>query len=176
MTQYLFPLEQRAMTLQDPKGIIGHIFSLARQEQDREHCMLALAKRIGEATYEIFDSCTAEEIGGSTGRNFSSIPQKVSLALIRLCVKQGFVPMILHTHPAAAYLGELVTFSDKDRIYIEKFSAVAMERGVHDLCLFLVTDGQSILLCAVSDRAQQYTRKENLSYACVEKGFPNDHS
>lgn len=165
MTQYLFSFEQRVMTVQDPENIIGHIFLLAQQEQNREHCTLALAKRIEEATYEIFDSCTVEEIGGSTGRNFSSIPQKVSLALIRLCVKRGFVPMILHTHPSGTYLGEPVTFSDKDCIFIEKFSAVAAERGVQDPCLFMVTDGQSIQLCTANERAQQYAWEENLNYA-----------
>ncbi|MBP3521385.1 MAG: hypothetical protein J6J87_08585 [Oscillospiraceae bacterium] len=160
MKQYVFWQKENRTVLLDKIGVIAALCDQAEREREWEHCVLALAKRTGEAVYELFDSCIVEEIGGSTGRNISNIPQKVSLALISLCVKQRAVPVILHTHPSGAYLGEPVTFSDKDRIFIEKFSAVAIEMGMQDPCLFLVTDGQSILLCAVSDRTQQYAREE----------------
>ena len=163
--KYFFPYEKGPIILKDPQGIIDQICMLARKEQNREHCVLALARREAEGIYELFDSCTVEEMGGITGQNLSVIPRKVSLALIRFCVKQKVIPVILHTHAPDICPNASVIFSRTDQIFMEQFSNVAIQEGLQNPYLFLVTDGQSILLCDASNMTRQYARKENLSYA-----------
>lgn len=164
MKQYVFWQKENRTVLLDKIGVIDDLRDQAKSECEREHCVLALAKRTGEAVYELFDSCTVEEMGGSTEQNLSTIPRKVSLALIHLCVKQGLVPAILHTHEPNLCPKKPVAFSRKDRIFMKRFSKVAMEQGLKDSCLFLVTNGRSILLCDTSNMSWQYVRKEGLCY------------
>lgn len=160
MEQYVFWNKKRKTVLLDVIGVIADLRDQAEREREREHCALALARRMGEATYEIFDSCTVEEMGGSTGQNLSTIPRKVSLALISLCVKQGLVPVILHTHEPNLCPEEPVFFSRKDQFFMDQFSQVAINRGLKSPCLFLVTNGQSFLLCDTSNMTRQYAGKE----------------
>ena len=127
--KYVFRQKENRTVLLDKHGVIADLCSQIERMGEQEHCVLALARRTGKAVYEIFDSCTVEEMGGNTGRNLSTVPRKVSLALIQLCAKQGVVPMILHTHPPGICPGEPVSFSDKDRVFIESFSTVAAEKG-----------------------------------------------
>lgn len=154
MVQYDFSQEKTQVVLLDKIDVIASLRKQAEKEGKREHCVLALGKRIGDGTYEISDSCAVEEMGGSTGRNLSTIPRKVSLALIQLCVKQELVPIILHTHAPGICPNMPVVFSRKDQTFMEQFSGVAIAQGLKAPCLFLVTNGRSILLCDTSNANQ----------------------
>lgn len=164
MEQYVFRQKKNRTVLLDKLSVIADLCGQAEKEGEQEHCVLALARRTGEAVYELFDSCTVEEMGGSTGLNLSTIPRKVSLALIRLCIKRELVPVILHTHAPNLSPEEPVIFSGKDQIFMDQFSHVAIKQGLTSPCLFLVTNGQSILLCDTSNMTWQYARKEELCH------------
>lgn len=174
MKQYYFPFDQGKITLIDSEGIVDHICILARQEPTQEHCVLALAQRKSDCVYELIDSCSIGEMGGSTTENYAMIPKKVSLALIRLCARQELVPVIIHTHTPSICPAEPVIFSKKDQLFMEQFSKVAIAQSLRDPCIFLVTNGQSLLICETGSMSKQYFQKEKLCYAKAKLGFPAD--
>ena len=160
MEQYIFRQKETRTVLLDKLGVVAALCEQAEREGEQEHCVLAMDRKTGEAVYELFDSCAVEEMGASTGQNRSTVPRKVSLALIQLCVKRELIPVILHTHAPNLCPEEPVIFSQKDQIFMDRFSQVAIDRGLKSPCLFLVTNGQSILLCDTSNMIRQYAGKE----------------
>lgn len=133
------------MQIIDQSNTIKYICKIARQNNEAENCAVAFARKEG-SSYVVLDHCMVENLGGKTTCNLSIIPRKVSLALIKVCIKEKLVPLIIHTH---LFLDndEYVCFSETDKDFITHFANAAFSMGHCSTCLFLVTDGRSARVC-----------------------------
>jgi len=107
------------MQIIDQSNTIKYICKIARQNNEAENCAVAFARKEG-SSYVVLDHCMVEDLGGKTTCNLSIIPRKVSLALIKVCIKEKLVPLIIHTH---LFLDndEYVCFSETDKDFITHF-------------------------------------------------------
>ncbi len=64
MEQYIFRQKETRTVLLDKLGVVAALCEQAEREGEQEHCVLAMARKTGEAVYELFDSCAVEEMGG----------------------------------------------------------------------------------------------------------------
>lgn len=142
----------------DTVNLIKKYSDLARESNDAEYCAIAIGKKLSafESCYKILDYCSVNDLGGHTTLNGVSIPRKISYSLIKSCVQTGNIPIVLHTHVPASIGDDYVSFSNVDREYISRFSLVAMKSGYTSECLFIVTDGNTVMVCEKSPVTERY--------------------
>lgn len=156
------------MKIRDENNILRQIAEQAIREPGREHCVLATAEQIDMDTYSLFDSCNAEDIGG-TGEAFCfNIPAKVSMALLNICQRERIIPVVIHTHPYHGIDSCSVRFSEGDISYNDHFTEYAAEKGI-PCCLFIVTDGVTIMYCSRTLHNMLYTFEEGKVSDLVEQ-------
>lgn len=115
---------------------------------------------------DITDYCFVESVGGISKRFLSTVPKKISYALISLCQKTGQTPIIVHTHPEQKD-GASVSFSEQDFRFIERFAALAAKHKIN-CCLFIVTDGTGMESCLVQTTNMMYSREKGNLYEKLE--------
>lgn len=139
------------MHIEDKCRIIEKMIKLAKEENGREHGVLAEASVLQEEnriSYVLIDDCMIEEVGGKEQETCVRIPAKLSYVLIQNCKKTGNIPVIIHTHIKSNHgKKENVSFSLPDMRFMEQFSLYAAKTGGIPECLFIVTDGESIAYC-----------------------------
>lgn len=146
------------MQITDTCDLLKTYCHLARTDNNTEHCAIAVGKKSSDnyLRYTILDYCPIMEFGGYATRDAVNIPRKLSLALIRLCVNRGYVPIILHTHIKSRDETRNVSFSMTDQHFIDRFVYTAIKSGYTSSCLFFVTDGSSIMACEKSETNERY--------------------
>lgn len=87
-----------------------------------------------------------DQFGIEVTVNYVKIPAKISLAFIKLCKKNDFYPIILHTHK---WLGsnKNISFSMEDLLYMKKFVKTCRKLKFNSAVIFWVTNGKFYQQC-----------------------------
>ena len=146
------------MQIIDDHNLIDNYRKLALEKNNVEHCAVAIGRKLpGQLScYEIEDYCSICELGGRTTQNSVIIPWKISYALIKVCIKNKNIPIIMHTHTSQSEEISFVSFSDIDQKFINSFYSSAKDCGFFSTCLFLVTDGNSVMACEKNQFNENY--------------------
>lgn len=157
------------MEIIDRCNLLKHILEIVQIESEIEHCAIAIAKRkqapnFCGSEYEILDYSMIENFGGHTSDKSSFIPIKLSLALMRICLDNNYIPLVIHTHILSEGPDKFVSFSEQDRVYNESFCKTITGQGYTSNCLFLVTDGNTMMISEKSIHEERYTLMEVKGY------------
>ncbi len=90
----------------------------------------------------VFDILNIKDIGGKCYKDNVFIPAKSSLVFLKLCKKNNFIPIIMHTHRLFSF-DEEVSFSKEDMNFEKSICALADKLGIDLPIVFSVINSQS---------------------------------
>ena len=123
----------------------GLIFNLQEKtlKTNVEQCAIGIAKKEYEERFSLIDYSFIQDFQGETHESFVQIPAKVSIALLSICQKNNFVPVIMHSHIIGYENATPLRFSQQDWKFMKTFRRTAQECGVSEV-VFLLTNGSDI--------------------------------
>jgi len=125
----------------DKGGYINSFKMRVTNQSHIEHAGFAIVKQNSISEFTIRDFAHADSLGilGSASSLF--IPKELSIALIRVCIHNDLVPMVLHSHTLESIVENDLSFSIEDMSFIRRFAKVAVNFKLTSPLFFYLTEG-----------------------------------
>lgn len=150
------------MNIVDQCKLIPHIQKLAAENNSREFCAVAVCEyNANQSTaIAILDYSMVDDFGGISEEFSITIPIRLSLAILNVCKKNNWTPLIFHTHPPKTNWNGSVYFSKQDISFFGCFSEYAWKELQLPLCIFAVTNGTRTKYCIWDTQTGSYSIEE----------------
>lgn len=164
---------KKRVIIEDECGVIKYLQKLASEDYSCEHCAVAVASE-NNIGFRLCTYCMVQDVGGRTNEGSSTIPKKVSYALLKICSKERNVPVILHTHILGYEHSKPLEFSPQDMEFADKLAKVAKNMGNIPACGFIVMNGEDIACFFMNLRNEQCCDEEEAEYEFDKTGTVYD--